>query len=90
VSNEELRSYSLVELAVERLRREILSGRTEPGERLVEEQLTRLLGISRAPLREAMRLLAQQGLVEHIPRRGARVATLSADDVGELFRPRPT
>ncbi|MBL7260330.1 GntR family transcriptional regulator [Paractinoplanes lichenicola] len=88
MSDGELRAYSLVELAVERVRREILSGRTEPGERLVEEQLTRQLGISRAPLREAMRLLAQQGLVEHIPRRGARVATLSADDVRELYEVR--
>ncbi|GAB2596013.1 hypothetical protein Aab01nite_71140 [Paractinoplanes abujensis] len=88
MSNGELRSYSLVELAVERLSHEILSGRTEPGARLVEEQLTRRLGISRAPLREAMRLLAQQGLVEHIPRRGARVATLSADDVRELYEVR--
>jgi DNA-binding GntR family transcriptional regulator len=85
VSDEELETYSLVQLAVERLRRDILSGRNDPGERLVEEQLTRRLGISRAPLREAMRLLAQQGLVEHIPRRGARVATLSDDDVRELY-----
>ncbi|MFI5891281.1 GntR family transcriptional regulator [Actinoplanes sp. NPDC051513] len=84
----ELETYSLVELAVDRLRRDILSGRTDPGERLVEEQLTRRLGISRAPLREAMRLLAQQGLVEHIPRRGARVATLSEDDVRELYEVR--
>lgn len=84
----ELETYSLVELAVERLRRDILSGRTDPGERLVEEQLTKRLGISRAPLREAMRLLAQQGLVEHIPRRGARVATLSDDDVRELYEVR--
>ena len=88
MSDEELRTYSLVELAVERLRRDILSGRTDPGERLVEEQLTKRLGISRAPLREAMRLLAQQGLVEHIPRRGARVATLSDDDVRELYEVR--
>lgn len=88
MSEEELESYSLVQLAMERLRRDILSGRTDPGERLVEEQLTRRLGISRAPLREAMRLLAQQGLVEHIPRRGARVATLSDDDVRELYEVR--
>ena len=88
VTDGELETYSLVELAVERLRRDILSGRTEPGERLVEEQLTRRLGISRAPLREAMRLLAQQGLVEHIPRRGARVATLSDADVQELYEVR--
>jgi DNA-binding GntR family transcriptional regulator len=81
----ELTSHSLVELAVARLRHEILSGASDPGERLVEEQLTRRLGISRAPLREALRLLAEQGLVEHTPRRGARVATLSARDVEELY-----
>jgi len=88
VDGGELGSYSLVELAYDRLRREILSGRTDPGERLVEEQLTRQLGISRAPLREALRLLAQQGLVEHIPRRGVRVATLSEDDIRELYEVR--
>jgi DNA-binding GntR family transcriptional regulator len=81
----ELESASLVELAVLRLSREILGGKTDPGERLIEEQLTRRLGISRAPLREALRLLAQQGLVEHVPRRGARVATLSDRDVQELY-----
>lgn len=84
-ADEGLESHSLVELAVRRLRGEILSGRTDPGERLVEEQLTRRLGISRAPLREALRLLAEQGLVEHVPRRGARVATLSDRDVRELY-----
>ncbi len=81
----ELTSLSLVELAVARLKYEILSGATDPGERLVEEQLTRRLGISRAPLREALRLLAEQGLVEHRPRRGSRVATLSERDVHELY-----
>lgn len=84
----ELEMYSLVDLAVDRLRRDILGGRIDPGERLVEEQLTKQLGISRAPLREALRLLAQQGLVEHIPRRGVRVATLSDDDVRELYEVR--
>ena len=88
VTDGELESYSLVELAFNRLSQEILSGRTDPGERLVEEQLTRRLGISRAPLREALRLLAQQGLVEHIPRRGVRVATLSDEDVRELYEVR--
>jgi len=88
VTDGELESYSLVELAVNRLSQEILSGRTDPGERLVEEQLTRRLGISRAPLREALRLLAQQGLVEHTPRRGVRVATLSDEDVRELYEVR--
>lgn len=80
-----LENPSLVDLAVARLRADILSGGTEPGERLIEEQLTRRFGISRAPLREALRLLAQQGLVDHFPRRGARVATLSDGDLQELY-----
>lgn len=80
-----LEPASLVELSVRRLRHEILSGVLPPGERLIEEQLTSRFGISRAPLREALRELAQQGLVEHMPRRGVRVAELSALDVDELF-----
>lgn len=85
IAVDELSPMSLVELAVRRLRSEILSGTLVPGERLVEEHLTRRFGISRAPLREALRLLGQQGLVEHLPRRGVRVAELSARDVDELF-----
>lgn len=81
----ELTSPSLVELAMSRLRHEILGGLVDPGQRLVEEQLTRQLGISRGPLREALRLLAEQGLVEHLPRRGVRVVTLSPTDVQELY-----
>ena len=70
---------------VRRLRHEILSGMLPPGERLIEEHLTARFRISRAPVREAMRELAQQGLIEHLPRRGVRVAELSAADAGELF-----
>ncbi|GAA1289024.1 GntR family transcriptional regulator [Pseudonocardia aurantiaca] len=80
-----LGAKSLVELTVRRLRSEILSGALAPGERIVEEQLTRRFGTSRAPLREALRLLGQQGLVEHLPRRGVRVAELSERDIEELF-----
>jgi DNA-binding GntR family transcriptional regulator len=80
-----LEAVSLVELAVRRLRSEILNGALAPGERLVEEQLTRRFGTSRAPLREALRLLGQQGLVEHLPRRGVRVTELSPRDIDELF-----
>ena len=80
-----LEPSSLVELSVRRLRQDILSGVLPPGERLIEEQLTQRFGISRAPLREALRELAQQGLVEHSPRRGMRVAELSEADVDELF-----
>ncbi len=51
----------------------------------MEEQLTHLFQISRAPLREALRLLAEQGLVEHLPRRGVRVTSYSERDFDELF-----
>jgi DNA-binding GntR family transcriptional regulator len=81
----ELEASSLVDLAVRRLRSEILSGALAPGERLVEEHLTRRFGTSRAPLREALRLLGEQGLVEHLPRRGVRVTELSEQDMDELF-----
>ena len=82
---EPLEAASLVDLAARRLRAEILSGELAPGERIVEEQLTRRFGTSRAPLREALRLLGQQGLVQHLPRRGVRVTRLSARDIDELF-----
>ncbi|GAA4883516.1 GntR family transcriptional regulator [Actinomycetospora straminea] len=85
VGGDELGPPSLVELALERIRADILRGTLAPGERLVEEQLTRRFGVSRAPVREALRLLAQQGLVEHLPRRGVRVVELSARDIQELF-----
>ena len=85
LSSEMLQPRSLVELVTARLREEILSGALEPGERLVEEQLTHLFQISRAPLREALRLLAEQGLVEHLPRRGVRVTSYSERDFDELF-----
>ena len=76
---------SLVEMTTRRLREEILSGMLSPGERLIEDQIRRRFAISRAPLREALRLLAQQGLVEHLPRRGARVAEWSDTDISQLF-----
>ncbi|HRI98674.1 MAG TPA: GntR family transcriptional regulator, partial [Nocardioides sp.] len=72
---------SLVELAADRVRDDILSGRLEPGAKIVEETLCADLGISRGPLREALRLLTQQGLVEHLPRRGSRVVEWSPADV---------
>ncbi|MET0473903.1 MAG: GntR family transcriptional regulator [Mycobacterium sp.] len=76
---------TLVELAAHRLRDAILRGALAPGEKIVEEQLCADFGISRAPLREALRLLAQQGLVEHLPRRGSRVTAWSPADILQLF-----
>lgn len=80
-----LHAPSLVEVAVRQLRDEILAGTLEPGQRLIEDQIRLRFDISRGPLREALRLLTQQGLVEHSPRRGARVTELSDTDVDQLF-----
>jgi len=76
---------SLVALAAESIRKMILSGALAPGERLIEERLTEHLGISRPPLREALRLLQNDGLVETRPRYGSTVATLTDQDVFEIL-----
>ncbi|MGW6121452.1 GntR family transcriptional regulator [Nocardia sp. NPDC055165] len=79
---------SLVEMTAEHVRAQVLSGALAPGERVGEEALCARLGISRAPVREALRRLAEQGLVEHLPRRGYRVVVWSARDIVELFEVR--
>ena len=67
------------------LRRLILAGDLNPGERLVEDRLAQRLGVSRNPVREAIRVLAAEGFVEVTPRRGAAVARLPAGEAEELF-----
>ncbi|WP_433157242.1 GntR family transcriptional regulator [Kribbella sp. CA-247076] len=82
---EQLRSPSLVQLAVDAIRRMILAGELAEGERLIEDRLTEQLGISRPPLREALRILEQEGLIVTRPRRGSTVATLTDQDVFEIL-----
>jgi DNA-binding GntR family transcriptional regulator len=67
------------------LRRLILQGDLVPGERLVEDRLAERLGVSRNPVREAIRVLAAEGFVEVTPRRGAAVSRLSPEEAEELF-----
>lgn len=67
------------------LRNWILEGKLKPGERIVELTLARELNVSRAPLREALWLLARQGLVEIWAHHGAYVTQLSEQDVREIF-----
>ena len=76
---------SLVELVAERLSGLIFSGVFAPGERLREERLTAQFGISRPPLREALRVLVEQGLLERMPRRGVSVASFSETDRREIY-----
>jgi DNA-binding GntR family transcriptional regulator len=70
---------------VELLRDDILARRLTPGARLVEFDLTERFEVSRGPVREALRRLAAEGLIEHVPNRGAVVRRLSRREIGELF-----
>ena len=76
---------SLHDEILTRLRDHIVEGHIPDGDRMPERQLCEMLGISRTPLREALKVLASEGLVELLPNRGARVRQLSEHDLGELF-----
>ena len=67
------------------LARRIISGDEPPGTRLTETKLADLAGVSRSPVREALRILAAEGLVELVPRFGAQVARVGVEDVRELY-----
>lgn len=79
---------ALRDLVCEALRERIMAGTLEPGARLVEDRLAEELGVSRNPVREALRVLAVEGYVSLVPRRGAEVATLSAELVEDIFEVR--
>jgi len=68
-----------------RLRQRIVEGRIAGGAKLNERELSESLKVSRTPLREAIRTLAAEGLVELLPNRGAVVAQMSEDDVADTF-----
>ncbi|MBR1221854.1 GntR family transcriptional regulator [Bradyrhizobium sp. U87765 SZCCT0131] len=68
-----------------RLRDFIVEGNLEGGARIPERRLCEMFGVSRTPLREALKVLASEGLVDLLPNRGARVREFSVSDVTELF-----
>ncbi len=70
------------------LRQAILKGELEPGERLMEIQLAERLGVSRTPIREAIRKLELEGLVLMIPRKGAEVAKISEKSLRDVLEVR--
>ncbi|HEY5057508.1 MAG TPA: GntR family transcriptional regulator [Gaiellaceae bacterium] len=67
------------------LARRIIAGEEAPGARLTEPKLAALAGVSRSPVREALRILAGEGLVELVPRLGAQVARVGREHVTELY-----
>lgn len=76
---------TLRELALEKMRGAIWAGRFAPGERLVERALCEQLGVSRSVVREVLRHLEAEGLVESAPHQGPVVATLSADQAQQIY-----
>ena len=76
---------SLTAWATENLRRAVLDGRFEPGERLDQDALADELGVSRTPIREAIAALESEGLLESKPYRGVYVTVVSAEDIREVF-----
>lgn len=80
-----VQALSLVDAVVERLEAAIISGELPPGERLSEQSLARSMGISRGPLREAIRRLEGRSLVVRTPNIGVSVAVLSPADLSNLL-----
>lgn len=75
----------MFDLVLERLRSEILSNHLEPGSIVYQEDLARQLGVSRMPVREALRVLAREGLVEIKRNVGVRISPLSFHDLEEVY-----
>ena len=76
---------SLHDSLVRDIREMVLDGTLAPGQRVPERFLTEQFGVSRTPLREAIRALASEGTLELLPNRGARVTKVSAKEIDELF-----
>lgn len=75
----------LRDVVFESLREAILEGKLNPGQRLMEVQLAEQLGVSRTPVREAIRKLELEGLVVMLPRKGAYVANMSLKDIIDVL-----
>ncbi len=76
---------NLHEQAANRLRQMLVEGRIPPGAKLNERELSEVLDVSRTPLREAIKMLAAEGLVELLPNRGAIAVELTEEDVRNTF-----
>lgn len=69
----------------DQMRTAILDGQYKPGEWMRQERIAQELGVSQMPVREALKELASEGLIEHVPYRGARVVNISANDVEDIY-----
>src|SRR5581483_1063012 len=86
--NNKVRAQSLVDVVAKRIEGAIISGDLQPGSKLSEQALAASLGVSRGPLREAIRRLEGRKLLERTPNIGVRVAELSLKDLNEVLQVR--
>jgi DNA-binding GntR family transcriptional regulator len=84
-SLQHINNRPLRERVSDMLRDAIVTGELKPGQQLVEMEFASQLGISRAPLREALQILSREGLVETVPYKGTVVRTLTRTDIEELY-----
>jgi DNA-binding GntR family transcriptional regulator len=75
-------------IVAQKLRKAIMSGNLKPGQRLVERELCEMMGVSRPSIREALRLLEADGLVNTVPHRGPMVSTISLEEARQLYAAR--
>lgn len=85
IAQQSTRYQTATEYVADVLREAIVTGAIKEGEPLGQEELGARFRVSRAPIREALRLLEAQGLVESTPHRGSRVVTLKKDEMVEIF-----
>ena len=78
----------LYEKVSERLRTAILNGEIKPGEWIRQKRIAEGMGVSQIPVREALKQLAAEGLVEHVPYRGVRVVRYTAADIADIYAQR--
>jgi DNA-binding GntR family transcriptional regulator len=90
LDDQDEQDLSRAELAYKRLRQSIRAGEFRPGQRLREAELATLLNVSRTPVREAIRRLASDGLIEVAPSRGMMIINLDKQQVRELYALRET
>lgn len=88
ILNDKISAQSLVDTLVERIEAAIMNGDLQPGSKISEQALATSLGVSRGPLREALRRLEGRKLLERTPNIGARVASLSPGDLYEILQVR--